>query len=417
MHKVITHCRLCGNPRLISVLCLGDLALTGFFPKTAQRHVDIAPLELVKCDGGRNESSCGLLQLRSSYQFSPEYYAQYGYRSGLNRVMARHLRRLAAFVVKRAGVKAGDCVVDIGSNDATFLKSVLVKKIKLVGVDPSAGAFARFYPSGVEAIDDFFSAKVFKRRVGLKAKAVVSIAMFYSLESPLEFTREVYDILDDDGLWVFEQAYMPVMLALTAYDAICHEHLEYYALSQVKWIMDRCGFKIVHVGFNDINGGSFCVSVAKSFSKRHKRFSGLEKILEREKSFGLGTLEPYRQFRLGVFSHRRRLRAMMRRIKKAKKRVAGLGASTKGNVLLQFCGFSGKDVDCIGEVNTAKFGRLTPGSLIPICSEEEVRQRKPDVILVLPWHFRGEFLKREKSFLKAGGALLFPLPGVEKVML
>lgn len=413
MYKDIVACRVCGNSCLEPVLQLGSLALTGFFPNTKETPVDTAPLELVKCSRNSGDACCGLLQLRSSYQFGRDYYLHYGYRSGLNHMMIRHLCCLAAKVVKRANLKAGDHVVDIGSNDATFLKAIGNKKINLIGIDPAAGAFQSFYPSSIRLLEGFFSASRYERQIGVKAKVVTSIAMFYNLESPLEFARQVYDILEDDGLWVFEQSYMPAMLANCAYDTICHEHLMYYGLSQIKWIMDRSGFKIIDIAFNDVNGGSFCIMAAKVSSPRYGSTAGLKKLLNHEKALGLEGLSPYMNFSRDVFRHRKLLRAAIRRVKNKKKNLVGWGASTKGNVVLQFCALTHEDIDCIAEVNEAKFGSFTPGSLIPICSEQEARDRKPDYLFILPWHFRKEFLIREKEYMKKGGALLFALPNIE----
>ncbi|MFH1692593.1 MAG: methyltransferase domain-containing protein [Candidatus Omnitrophota bacterium] len=415
MYKDIAVCRVCGNSCLEPVLQLGQFALTGFFPETRQTPVDIAPLELVKCSHNGKHPCCGLLQLRSSYQFKRDYYLHYGYRSGLNRMMVQHLRCLAAKVCERASLKAGDYVVDIGSNDATFLKAFGRKGLNLVGIDPSAESLQAFYSSQDRFIGDFFSARCYEQRIGVKAKVVASIAMFYNLEAPLEFARQVYSILEDDGLWVFEQSYMPAMLDRCAYDTICHEHLMYYGLSQIKWIVDRAGFKIVDVVFNDANGGSFCVMAAKVSSRRYRSFAGLTKLLGREKALGLDEVAPYKKFSQDVFQHRSLLRALIQRERKKGKRLIGWGASTKGNVVLQFCGLTDKDLDCIAEVNEDKFGSFTPGSLIPICSEQEAKKRKPDYLFVLPWHFKKEFLMREKEYMKKGGALLFALPNIEVI--
>lgn len=412
MYKDISSCRVCGNAHLVPVLDLGRLALTGFFPRRHNIKVEASPLELVKCGPHKGDVCCGLLQLRSSYIFKPDYFIRYGYRSGLNRLMARHLQRRAKEAAKKAALETDDLVVDIGSNDGTFLKAFDHKKFRLVGFDPAIKGFRRYYPPHIRIIDDFFSSCLYRREIKTKAKLVVSIAMFYNLESPLEFARQIYEILDDNGLWVFEQSYMPAMLKNTAYDAVCQEHLEYYALSQIKWIIDRAGFKIIDVEFNDMNGGSFCVTAAKAGSSRHKSYAGLGRLLMAEKAQRLDEPAPYKNFSGKVFAHRRLLRRKIHDIRKSHKRVIGYGASTKGNVILQFCGLSRADVDCIAEVNEDKFGCFTPGSLIPIVSEKEALDLRPDYLFILPWHFKREFLRKERKYLASGGALFFPLPEI-----
>lgn len=412
MHKDISSCRVCGNSHLTPVLDLGHLSLTGFFPRREDAKVEASPLELVKCSPYKRDVCCGLLQLRSSCIFKPDYFIHYGYRSGLNRLMARHLERLAFEAAKRAVLKTDDLVVDIGSNDGTFLKAFDRKKFRLIGFDPAIKGFRCYYPPRIRGIDDFFSSRLYRREIKTKAKLVVSIAMFYNLESPLEFARQVYEILDDNGLWVFEQSYMPAMLKNTAYDAICQEHLEYYALSQIQWIIDHAGFKIINVEFNDVNGGSFCVTAAKAGSSRHKSYAGLGRLLMVEKTGRFNEPAPYKDFSGRVFAHRRLLRQKIHCIRKSHKRIIGYGASTKGNVILQFCDLSRADIDCIAEVNEHKFGCFTPGSLIPIVSEKEALDLNPDYLFILPWHFKREFLRKEKKYLASGGALFFPLPEI-----
>jgi hypothetical protein len=221
--------------------------------------------------------------------------------------------------------------------------------------------------------------------------------------------REIHDSLHDEGLWIFEQSYMPTMLETNAYDTICQEHLEYYALRQVKWMADRVGFKIVDVEFNDINGGSFSVTVAKRDSS-FPIASDLDNLLQREDSQQLDHLETYRAFAGRVEAARAELRGFLSEARHRGKRICGVGASTKGNVILQYCGITPIDVECIGEVNSDKFGCFTPGSYIPILPEDEVLAMKPDYFLVLPWHFRRFF---ESSPKFKGLRLVYPLPRLD----
>jgi len=413
--REIQQCRICGNHDLDLVLSLGTQVLTGVFPRTRDQKISAGPLELVRCRSGAGGETCGLLQLRHSYNPDEMYRGSYGYRSGINQTMTRHLRHVVDSARKLVDVKAGDVVLDIGSNDATLLKSYDDNKLTRVGIDPGGENFRRYYPPEITLVPDYFTAKAFQSNMGQRrAKIVTSIAMFYDLPSPLMFMQDIKEILAPDGVWVFEQSYMPTMLTQNAYDTVCHEHLEYYGLRQIKWMADRVGFKILDVELNDINGGSFRVTVAHEQSPA-RATSDCTALLAQEKQTGLDGAEPYLAFRDGVYRHRDELRAEIARINQRGELILGYGASTKGNVILQFCGLSEKDVPAIAERNPEKYGCFTPGTLIPIIPEADARQRQPRYLLALPWHFREEFLTREQSFLQGGGRLLFPLPKIEAV--
>jgi hypothetical protein len=286
----------------------------------------------------------------------------------------------------------------------------------LIGIDPTGEKFGEYYPDHIQLVPEFFSARSFKKKFGeRKAKIITSIAMFYDIEDPLGFMHEVYEILADDGTWVFEQSYMPVMLENTAYDTICHEHLEYYGIRQIKWMTDRVGFKIIDIEFNDINGGSFSIMAAKSNSAFSESAYRIDKLLNEEENKGLSSLKPYLEFRRRVYKHRKELTDCIRNITAKNNLILGYGASTKGNVILQFCGFTDKDIPFIAEVNTDKLGCYTPGTYIPIISEEEAKAMHPDYFVVFPWHFKESFLKKENAYLENGGMLLIPLPELEIV--
>ncbi len=410
MTTPLPSCRICGNTTLVPILSLGNQFLTGVFPRSCDRRITCGPLDLVKCHG---ENSCSLLQLGHSYDSSEMYGENYGYRSGLNQSMVGHLRSKVEGLQGIVPVGAGDVVLDIGSNDGTLL-ACYPQGPTLVGMDPTASKFRRFYQPRIQVIPDFFSADHFLAELrGRKANIITSIAMLYDLESPISFVRQIASILADDGIWHFEQSYMPRMLEVNAYDTVCHEHLEYYGLRQIKWMLDRCALKILNVEINDVNGGSFAVTAAPATSPLPANARQVEEILRAESS--LGTLTPYETFAKRVAAHRDELCSTLKEIATSGASLLGYGASTKGNVILQYCGLSIADIPAIAEVNPDKFGSFTPGTLIPIISEAEAHARKPDYFLVMPWHFRDNLLAREKAFLEAGGKMLFPLPKVEIV--
>ena len=415
-YREIEACRVCGNSDLEMILDLGNQALTGVFPSSEDEAVTSGPLQLLKCMVDDAREQCGLVQLKQSYDLNEMYGEGYGYRSGLNPAMVDHLKAIVGGILGRVTIGAGDLVIDIGSNDGTLLGFYPLDGVTLAGIDPTAQKFEAYYPEHVQIVPEFFSSAGVKERFGdRKAKAITSIAMFYDLEDPIEFMREIHDVLADDGVWLLEQSYLSTMLEMTAYDTVCHEHLEYYGLRQIKWMADRVGFRIVDVGLSMVNGGSFSVMLAKSGSRHVESTDLVESFLGREEALGLATLTPYRQFRRQVEDHREELRGLMRRIKTNGESIIGLGASTKGNVILQFCGLTRDDIPSIAEVNKDKFGRLTPGTHIPIIPEGEARALQPDYFLVLPWHFRDHFVRKESPYLESGGKLVFPLPSIEIV--
>jgi len=405
MYNKIVKCRICGNTHLERVLDLGNQMLTGVFPRDKGAKVTTGLLRLVKCMGG--DEVCGLLQLEHSYDLVEMYGENYGYRSGLNASMVVHLHNKVKKILEHVELCEGDLVIDIGSNDGTTLQAYPVTGPVLVGIDPTGVKFHKYYPPHISLIADFFSAALVKERFPQqKAKVVTSFSMFYDLEDPIGFMQQVYDILADDGVWVFEQSYMPTMLEMNAYDTVCHEHLEFYALHQIKWMADRVGFKIMDVEFNDVNGGSFSVMVSKS-NKDTAPVPLVQKILADELEKGLNTLAPYHAFAQRVAKAKTDLLQFIQVAHSQGKTVVALGASTKGNVLLQYCGITEKDVPFIGEVNAEKYGCYTPGTWIPIIPEEELLAKNPDYIIVLTWHFRRFFLEK-KNLSKF--TLVFPLP-------
>jgi hypothetical protein len=408
-YKLIDRCRVSGSSHLMKVLDLGKQALTGVFPKASNAQVTTGPLELLWC------SDSGLLQLAHSYDLGEMYGDNYGYRSGLNRSMVEHLTQKMRELERLAGLAPGDTVLDIGSNDATSLKAYTVPALQRIGMDPTGAKFRQFYPDEIKLVPDFFSAARYHRAGARPAKIVTSIAMFYDLEDPIAFAREVESILAPGGIWHFEQSYMPSMLRLTSYDTVCHEHLEYYSFSVIRRILEAADLRAIDVRMNSVNGGSFAVTAVRRNDARRGSERVLDWTSQQEENMGLTTPRPYRDFEERVFRHRADLRALLEALAADGKRVVGYGASTKGNVVLQFCGIGPQLVSCIAEVNEDKFGAFTPGTGIPIVSEADARAMEPDYFLVLPWHFREGIVRREAQYLANGGRMIFPFPEIEIV--
>lgn len=404
MVKKIDACRICGGDQLTAVLDLGVQSLTGVFPKSKETPVTKGPLILVKCTV---ENGCGLLQLAHSYDLEEMYGENYGYRSGLNASMVAHLQSKVDRISAFGTIKPNSIVLDIGSNDGTTLGLYPQENIRLVGIDPTASKFRDYYKPHIQVVPDFFSADKFSELFGSeKASVVTSFSMFYDMEDPTSFMAQIASILADDGIWVCEQSYMPLMLDTISYDTACHEHLEYYALEQIIWMANKTGLQIIDVEMNDVNGGSFSF-VAQKLGGRHAPTTALDHFIAREKEMRLNDLGTYAEFERKVLEQKSKFVAFLSDAKAQGKRVAALGASTKGNVLLQYCGITSDLIEAIGEVNPDKFGAFAPGSGIPIVDEAALLETKPDYLVVLPWHFRSFFESQPRY---RGLNLVFPLP-------
>jgi NDP-4-keto-2,6-dideoxyhexose 3-C-methyltransferase len=403
----IAGCRICRSRDLVPVIDLGRQALTGRFPAKTEPDPPSAPLVVVRC------THCGLVQLRYSVDAGELFAEDYGYRSGINATMRDHLAAIVARVVERGNLKSGDTVLDIGCNDGTLLTAYQEPGLFRVGIDPLAEMFRPGYRADLEVHTGFFTAGTYISASGRPtARAITSIAMFYDLEDPGAFVSDVAAVLAADGIWVLEQSYLPSMLEQNSFDTICHEHLEYYSLAQIDRLARAHGLRVFDVGLNGINGGSFQVWVCHEGAGYSTDRARIGAIAEREQKLALMSEEPYASFRLRVSSIGDRLRAFIQTEASRGKKIYVYGASTKGNVLLQHFGLDASLIRACADKNPIKWGRRTPGTSIPIISEDAARA-DADYFLVLPWSFKDEFLARESAFRARGGRFIFPLPEIE----
>lgn len=406
-------CRICQDGHLELICDLGQFYSCGYFLQTKKEDASlVAPLVMVYCN------SCGLVQLKHNYDQEDLFRNTYGYRSGLNSSMVNHLSSMVREITNKIPLSKGDYILDIGSNDGTLLKSYPDIGLKIIGIDPSIDQFREFYPDSIEVRADFFTADTFLQIArNNKARVITSISMFYDLPDPNEFVADIAKVLDQEGMWVFEQSYLPFMLERNSFDTICHEHLEYYALKQIVFLLRKHGLRVINVEFNDTNGGSFCVYACHQDAQFSSNVAKIEKILkEEETTLGFGTIaNTFESFWGRIESVKEKLLDFLLRCKKLGIKVHGYGASTKGNTLLQYFGVSSDLIEGIADCNSTKWGCFTPGSFIPIISEEASRNMNPDFYMVLPWHFRDNFIVREKTFLEKGGKFIFPLPKFEIV--
>ena len=400
----IKKCRSCNSNKLQKLFSLGNQSFTGIFPKNKNQKVPRGKLTLVIC------SRCKLVQLSENFNLKKMYGNNYGYRTGLNLSMVNHIKDKINFLKKKFRIVKDDIVIDIGANDGTLLNFLDSKKNKLIAVDPTIKKFNKFYKKNIIKVSNFYSFRgVEKYLKNKKVKLITSIAMFYDLPRPVLFAKQIYKTLADDGVWHFEQSYSGFMIKNLSYDTICHEHLEYYSLYSVKKILDFANLKIIDVSFNNINGGSFALTVAKKCSK-YLENKKIDKILRDEKNKKINTSYIYRQFYKRINKEKYKMISFFKKIKLGCKLVIGYGASTKGNVLLQYCDISNKNIKYICDVNKDKNGCYTPGTKIKIISEKKANELKPDYFFVLPWHFKNFILDKEKKIIRSGVKFIFPLP-------
>lgn len=409
--EVFVKCRICKSPLLEEVLNLGNQPLSGVFLDELNTDSQLFPLTLFCC------TECNLVQLGKSVNLEEMYGESYGYRSGLNPKMISHLREVASEIISRIYLGNESLIVlDIGSNDGTFLGNFDRKNFKRIGMDPSAQKFVSFYDPDIKVIVDFFSKSAYTSRESSRPNLVTSIAMFYDLEEPMQFARDIHDLLVDGGHWYLEVCYGPWVAEMGAFDTICHEHLEYYSLENLDLIFKEIGFQVVHTSVSDSNGVSIGLLVQKVDSGLEKvvpQDNVFEWLLKVEKVGNLNSISSWHKSAELVQNKKLELLKVFSEIKASGKTLYGMGASTKGNVLLNYLGVDASVITAIGEVNTSKFGKFMPGSGIPIVPEDEVLSLRPDYILFLPWHFREFAIKKYMNYLKLGGKLIFPLPTLE----
>lgn len=404
-------CRIAGDS-LLECLDLGVQYVTDFVRPGEEKKGATGSLKI-----GISPQS-GLVQLFDS--FPPEkMYRRYWYKSGVNESMRNELRDVIESAMSYVKLKQGDTVLDIASNDGTML-SFYPEFLNRVGIDPSnVAAESELYGGKITLVNDFFSEKAYRAVTDSKAKIITIIAMFYDIEDPLDFLSQIREIIDEQGILIIQLSYTPLMLDQLEFGNICHEHVCYYTLDVLKSLLERTGFEIFDVNINSTNGGSLRVCATPSgfvdalscplhwLSIGRARLIG---TLEYEKRELLRTAEPYLRFMHKIENLKQETLLWLQRQVEQGKKVIGYGASTKGNVLLQYYGITTDLIPCIAEANHHKWGLCTVGTGIPIISEKEMRAMKPDYLFVFPWFFIKYFMEREKNLLTSGTRFVMPQP-------
>ena len=410
---VRTDCRVC-QAALEPILSLGDHYVSDF-PDPDAPDGARAPLDLMLC------TRCRLLQLRHTVP-AEFMYRNYWYRSGTNATMRAALADIATKGEALAHLQPGDSVLDVGCNDGTLLGSFTTPRLFRIGFDPAENVAPSARAVADAVVIGFFAEESFRAQPALadrRPRLVTSIAMFYDLEDPQRFVRDVAAVMDPDGLWIVQMSYLPLMLRDNELGNVCHEHLEYYSLASFEYLLGLNGFEIVDIELNDVNGGSLRAYIrrqgarAEVFADETYRALARGRVQElraSEARMGLDRREPYADFAFWVARIRDDVASFVRAEVDKGRKVFVYGASTKGNTVLQYFGLDHRLITAAAERNPQKWGKVTVGTRIPIISEEDARRAHPDYFLVLPWHFMREFQQREREYLHSGGRFILPAP-------
>ena len=402
----ISNCRICKSKSFKSLFSLGKLSFTGKFAKSIKQKIPKDELTLVICN------KCKLVQLNKNFDPKYLYSSDYGYRTGINKTMTNHMKDIVIDATKIVKIKKNDYILDIASNDATLL-NFYPKNVYKVGIDPLVNKYKKYYSKIDKKISDFFSYKIIKKNnIHRKFKIISALSMFYDLREPDLFVKDIKKILHEDGIFILEHADLLSIVKNCLFDTICHEHLEYYSSKIIINLMKNNGLRVFNIKNNDINGGSMCYFICHNDAKFKTNLNRVNNVLKEEKKLKLEELSTFKKFFNVINKNKNNLKKLLNKISKQKEIIHGYGASTKGNVLLQYFNITNKDIKFISDRNPLKSNMFTPGSKIRIISEENSRKMLPKYYLVLPWHFKNEILIREKKIRSKGTKFIFPLPKI-----
>ncbi|MDC0397065.1 class I SAM-dependent methyltransferase [Candidatus Pelagibacter sp.] len=406
IYKKIKCCRICNSNKLSVILDLGYQALTGKFSKSLKKTIK-TPLSISLC------RVCKFVQLTHDFNNSYLYNSDYGYESGINSTMKNHLSNITKKIERIKKLRRSSVVIDIASNDGTLLNSYKKKIIK-VGIDPILNRFKKNYNKIDYKISDFFSYQIFKKLNLGKADIITAFAVFYDIKNPNQFLKDIKDSLSKDGLFIIEQSNLAHMIRLNSFDTICQEHLGYYSTSVIKSIMEKNKLKIIDHQYNQSNGGSSRYYITHIDNQNIRvNTKNINYALKYESKFQLDKVSTYSKFKKNINIIKKNCTKKINSILSSGKKIHGYGASTKGNVILQYLDLNNKKIKFIADRNPFKYNKYTPGTSIKIISEKNSRAMKPDYYFVLPWHFRKEILKREIKIRKQKTKFIFPLPKFE----
>ena len=413
--QLLKKCKVCGSKDLTEVLTLNEQYLSPTFVKTNKNNplAEIkSPLTLVLCDKSKNKNNCGLLQLKEITE-ADLLYKDYFYRTATNDTMRKDLKELVDQVMNIVKPADEDFIVDIGSNDCTML-NFYSNNFNLVGFEPAQNIKFISKNKNIKVINNYFNSKNFKENFpSKKVKIITSCAMFYDLENPIQFVKDIEEILDDNGVWCCQISYLDSMIRFNNFYDICHEHLSYYSLESFEYLINKLNLKLFYAETNSVNGDSVRLYICKKTSKRFEKSDFTKKLNElknEEKKLNLTLSKTFLDFEKVVSDLRQKTIKFVDEIIKRKKTVLALGASTKGNIILQHFNLTKEKIPYISERNPDKVGLKCLGSDIELISEEHARDLSPEAFIVLPWNFKNEIVQRERKYLNNGGKLMFVMP-------
>ena len=398
----IKYCRNCFSKKIYKVFSLGNIYFTGKFLKR-KKNPRKGPINVVMC------KNCELVQLGNNFDIKYLYGPDYGYQTGINATMTEHVKKVARVLSKKTKIKRNEMALDIASNDGTLL-NFYSKNITTFGMDPLVKKFESNYKKIDYKISDFFSAIKIKKITRKKFKIITALSVFYDLLNPNKFLNDVNEILDDSGIFLLEFADLASIIKYNMFDTFCHEHLEYYSLKVISKMCKKNDLRIFDIKTNSINGGSIQLFICKKSANYKNNNTPINRAFSFERKLKLHKKETYIKFFKKIKKIKKQTFNFIQKAKNKNKTIHCYGASTKGNVLLQYFKLNNKMISHVAERNPKKYNLYTPGSRIQIISESQSRKMLPDYYLVLPWHFKKEILIREKKTIKNGSKFIFPLP-------
>ena len=408
---MLRKCRECGEIELEVVINLGDQYLSDF--RTDDLKPNKYPLKLLRCP------KCHFVQLDSSAPLSEMYTENYGFKSGVNNTIKADLKNIVeqamSYLPEPPKIDYSDevkerSVLDIGSNDGTLLSNYPKHWYK-VGFDPITKLCIEAKQHASLIINDFFSSSTASH---LKQfDAITAISMFYDVENPNDLVKAMKALLKPEGVLIIQQNYILATLVNNAYDNICHEHIGYHSLLSMEYLLNKHNLEVVDVSTSMVNGGVLRTVIQHKGVGKPKLSVANQRFLEQD--YGLHTSFPYQGFAKRVEEGAKQLKQLIKDINESGKKCYIYGASTRGGTIWQYVGLDVLDLPFAVDRNPDKVGRRIASIGVPIISEEQARKDMPDYMLVSIWFFKDEVVKREQSYIKRGGTLLFPLPELESI--
>lgn len=406
--KKLGSCRICRGKSFFTFLKLRPMPRPNGFLKKPIKE-EHYPLDVSRCQ------TCGHVQL--DHVINPKaLFSHYLYMSSMSQTMLRHFQSSARNLIRRFKLKPGSLVVDIGSNDGTFL-STFPKRIRTLGIDPAKNLQAVAEARGVKTHVAFFSEKTAKqvlKKYG-SADLISGINVFAHIDDLDGVFAGVQVLLKKNGVLLMEFPYLVDLVAKNEFDTIYHEHLSYFLIKPLRVILARHGLDIFDVERFSTHGGTIRLYVQRLTDHPYKISEAVEELHQEEKAIGMYRNDTYEQFAKNIQAIPAGLDSLVAELKRKGKKIVGYGASAKANVLLNMCRFTAKHLDYIVDSTPYKQGLYTPGTHVPIVPEERLLKDQPDYAVLFIWNFQEEVLKKQQEFLKRGGRFIVPVPKVHLI--